>query len=121
LEFSEHPKSGAANQRRHLGWEAFEDAEGQHQVRETYWRTRHTCIQYLRQRLKALIQQKQRVFIGFDFAYGYPSGFAEALNLTDTSVPPGSGHGGFLGDYLSAAEAFTLIHLLQVSLPDSRT
>jgi len=33
------------------------------------------------------VQLKRRVFLGFDFAYGYPAGFAKALGLT-SDLPP---------------------------------
>lgn len=51
-------------------------------VEETYFRTRLNCISYLRNRLLHHTDQRRRVFIGFDFAYGYPVGFATALGLT---------------------------------------
>lgn len=53
---------------------------------ESYWRTRHACVDYLRARLLQHVQAGRRVFIGCDFPYGYPAGFAEALGLS-ASVP----------------------------------
>ncbi len=46
-----------------------------------YFRTRHACYTYLGQRLLQL--RDERVLIGWDFAFGYPKGFAEALRLRD--------------------------------------
>ena len=46
-----------------------------------YFRTRHACTTYLEQRLLAL--RHERVLVGWDFAFGYPKGFAEALELKD--------------------------------------
>lgn len=50
-------------------------------TRDSYWQTRLACRLYLRDRLLHYISQERRIFLGFDFAYGYPSGFAQALNL----------------------------------------
>jgi hypothetical protein len=50
-------------------------------VRDSYWQTRLACRLHLRDRLLHHIGQGRRVFLGFDFAYGYPSGFAQGLNL----------------------------------------
>jgi hypothetical protein len=56
-------------------------------VRESYWNTRFACQMYLRDRLMHHVRLKRRVFIGFDFAYGYPTGFAKALGLNG-NIPP---------------------------------
>jgi hypothetical protein len=50
-------------------------------VRETYWRTRSACSEFLRSRLLDLVAERRRVLISFDFSYGYPAGFAAALGL----------------------------------------
>lgn len=55
--------------------------------RETYWPTRSECISYLKEKLKEHVAQKRRVFLGFDFAYGYPSGYANALGLKGPLKP----------------------------------
>lgn len=55
--------------------------------KESYWRTRHACRDYLRARLLEHIQAGRRVFIGCDFPYGYPVGLAEALGLSE-NIPP---------------------------------
>lgn len=49
---------------------------------ESYWQTRSACAAYVRDRLVHHVQLKRRVFLGCDFAYGYPTGFAKALGLT---------------------------------------
>ena len=48
---------------------------------ETYWRTRRACAGYLRERLVHHAERERRVFIGFDFGYGYPHGLARALGV----------------------------------------
>ena len=50
-------------------------------ISDSYWQTRLACRLYLHDRLLQHISQGRRVFLGFDFAYGYPSGFAKALHL----------------------------------------
>ena len=47
-----------------------------------YERTRHSCIDYVRTRLQHYAAKSMRVFVGFDFAYGYPNGFAAALGFS---------------------------------------
>ncbi len=54
---------------------------------ETYWRTRHACLEHLHARLLYHIQAGRRVFIGCDFPYGYPAGFARALGLHGKAPP----------------------------------
>lgn len=54
---------------------------------ETYWRTRASCVAHLRGRLLHHVNAARRVFIGFDFAYGYPAGFCAGLGLTG-GLPP---------------------------------
>lgn len=56
-------------------------------VEESYWQTRSACAAYVRDRLIHHVQLKRRIFLGFDFAYGYPAGFARALGLT-SDLPP---------------------------------
>ncbi len=55
----------------------------------TYWRTRRACVEHLRQRLLHHTALGRRVCVGFDFAFGYPSGFAVAMGLAAT--PPWRG------------------------------
>lgn len=47
---------------------------------ERYCRSRTECIDYLYNRLIKHIEKERRVLLGFDFPYGYPKGFAYALN-----------------------------------------
>lgn len=54
---------------------------------EAYFRTRMDCWRRLRGRLLRHASRGLRVLIGFDFAYGYPTGFATALGL-DRELPP---------------------------------
>lgn len=54
---------------------------------ETFWRTRFSCRQHLLERLHHHTESGRRVLIGFDFPYGYPSGFATSLRLPDDSPP----------------------------------
>jgi len=67
--------------------EGIADKAGEHVVRETYWRTRHTCIMFLHERLQHHLALGRRVFVGYDFAFGYPAGTVAALGLHDT-LPP---------------------------------
>ncbi len=47
-----------------------------------YFRTREDCYRFVRARLTKLVGQHKRVFVGWDFAFGYPKGLASALRLT---------------------------------------
>ncbi len=54
---------------------------------ETYFQTRTGCVEYLRERLVKHGALERRVLIGFDFAYGYPSGFASAAGIAGVDPP----------------------------------
>src|SRR5258708_3509463 len=54
---------------------------------ETYWRTRQMCITYVRSRLLHHASLGRRVFLGFDFPYGYPTGYAASLGLNGNAPP----------------------------------
>jgi precorrin-8X/cobalt-precorrin-8 methylmutase len=54
---------------------------------ETYWRTRHECAAYLRERLLYHAAAARRVLIGFDFGFCYPAGFTDALGLAGDKPP----------------------------------
>lgn len=43
--------------------------------------TRAEATEILRERLGKAVRADQRVLVGFDFAYGYPRGFADSLGL----------------------------------------
>jgi hypothetical protein len=49
--------------------------------KQTYHRTRHACFTYLLDVLKKHVESGHRVLVGFDFPYGYPSGFSRALAI----------------------------------------
>ena len=57
--------------------------DGQLQVTETYCRTRHRATAILRERIAAELAAGKRVLAGFDFAFGYPQGFARLLTGKD--------------------------------------
>lgn len=42
-------------------------------------RTRHEAIQSIEERMRYAVNSKQRLLVGFDFAFGYPAGFAKAV------------------------------------------
>ena len=46
-----------------------------------YFRTRAQATTFLRERLRREISSRRRTLVGCDFSYGYPAGFARALNL----------------------------------------
>jgi hypothetical protein len=46
--------------------------------------TRHQAVAEINAILRRLARQEQMTLVGFDFPYGYPAGFAQALGLTDT-------------------------------------
>jgi hypothetical protein len=54
---------------------------------EAYFRTRTECQRQLRGRLVRHASRGLRVFLGFDFACGYPTGFASALGLDSELAP----------------------------------
>ena len=46
---------------------------------EIYERTRHTAIENIKKFLRCEVEKERRVLVGFDFAFGYPRGFAELI------------------------------------------
>jgi hypothetical protein len=54
---------------------------------EMFFRTRWECSEHLRSRLDDHTRHGRRVFVGFDFAYGYPAGFADACDLKRAAPP----------------------------------
>jgi hypothetical protein len=52
-----------------------------------YVRTRLECFEQLRGLLLEHVRNGQRVFVGFDFPFGFPSGFAAALGLFGDADP----------------------------------
>ncbi|MBK8027291.1 MAG: hypothetical protein IPK19_39335 [Chloroflexi bacterium] len=57
------------------------------ETHDWYFRTRHACEFFLRERLIQHGAKGRRVFVGFDFAFGYPAGSAAAFGL-DGGAPP---------------------------------
>lgn len=49
-------------------------------MKESYHRTRYSGFKYVEQFLQAQVAKKRRVLVGFDFPYGYPTGFAKHLS-----------------------------------------
>ena len=47
--------------------------------KEIYERRRHTAIENITKFLRCEVDEGRRVLIGFDFAFGYPRGFAESI------------------------------------------
>jgi len=56
-------------------------------ARATYWRTRQSAHAHLERRLRALAAECRRALVGFDFPFGYPSGFAAAAFRQAADVP----------------------------------
>jgi hypothetical protein len=54
---------------------------------ESYFRSRNEACDYLEQILLYLKAKRLRVLLGFDFSYGYSSGFAHCLQLQDANEP----------------------------------
>lgn len=52
---------------------------GKLKVVETYCRTRARAVAHLQERIAHHLKQGKRVFAGFDFAFGFPQGFAKLL------------------------------------------
>lgn len=64
---------------------------------EIYERTRHTAIENIQEFLRHELKNERRVLVGFDFAFGYPMGFAEVITgkpcaLELWSTLSGNGH-----------------------------
>ena len=70
-----------------VGEAASSAGSGTDAPQERYFRTRQACAAYLRERLLLHTAARRRVLLGFDFAYGYPAGYAEALGLPGPAAP----------------------------------
>lgn len=55
--------------------------------KETYFRTRFECVEYLLEVLRNNIIVGFRTFIGYDLDFGFPAGFASAHCLLDGDLP----------------------------------
>jgi hypothetical protein len=68
-------------------WLAHQSAR--HDITATvYARTREECFEKLRSLLAGHAASGDRVFVGFDFPFGFPSGFASALGLMPAAGGP---------------------------------
>lgn len=56
-------------------------------VRATYWRSRLQATRHVERQLHRAVADGLRTLVGFDFPYGYPSGFAGALASDSSSAP----------------------------------
>jgi len=54
---------------------------------ETYHRTRESGVAHVASALEDHVQRGARVLVGFDFPYGYPSGFSANLPRPNTMAP----------------------------------
>lgn len=72
---SNQPKSGKDSI-----WSCVGDAH-RGQLKTANHRTRRAAEAWLLKHLSAAVRAGQRVLVGLDFPYGYPAGFAAALNL----------------------------------------
>lgn len=63
------------------------DNAGHTETRDEYCQTRHECQKHLIERLKEHVAHGRRVFVGFDFAFGYPAGTAAAFGLDGGAAP----------------------------------
>ena len=46
-----------------------------------YFRTRRAALNFIEKLIEKSLVLKERIFIGFDFAFGYPAGFQRVLPL----------------------------------------
>ncbi|WP_157501458.1 hypothetical protein [Lewinella sp. 4G2] len=79
IDWSSRSKPSPAKPAKDAIWVAEGPAEGRTVTK--YFRTRAECQTYVRRRLRYLHKKKHRVLVGWDFAFGYPKGFAKALRL----------------------------------------
>jgi hypothetical protein len=59
---------------------------GSNRQTETYHRSRREAFEFLRERLHRHVRLRRRVLVGFDFALGYPAGWAQALGWSGAEV-----------------------------------
>ncbi|MEM9528239.1 MAG: hypothetical protein AAGA31_16620 [Bacteroidota bacterium] len=79
IDWSSRASPSPAKPSRNAIWLAQASATGK--VSAKYFRTRAACSRYLEKRLRTLAKAKKRVFIGWDFTFGYPKGLAHALKM----------------------------------------
>lgn len=73
------------------------------QQKETYFRTRLECVAYIRDVLTQNVRQHKRTIIGYDFDFGFPYGFVDALNLK-SDMPRWQSIWNLLGDLINDAD-----------------
>ncbi len=81
VDWSARNKPSPAQPARNAIWvaEASATPDSYRGIRVHYFRTRQACCEYLEARLIRL--SGKRVFVGWDFSFGYPKGLAKALKL----------------------------------------
>lgn len=79
VDWSSRAKPSPRKPTRDAIWVAQSPVGGRTTVR--YFRTREACCNYIEKRLLALVRKGKRVFVGWDFCFGYPKGLAKALRL----------------------------------------
>jgi len=63
--------------------ERFTDASrGEILLDPHYFRTRQQAGNYIQQRLRVHVAERRRAFVGFDFSFAFPAGFAASLGYT---------------------------------------
>ena len=62
-------------------WVGIKDLKEKIQT-ESYFRTRYSCINYLRELLIKNVKEKNRTLIGYDLDFGFPSGYVDALDIS---------------------------------------
>ncbi len=77
VDWSSRNKPSPVRPSRNAIWVGEGAANGR--VYTRYFRTRHACIDYVKQKLQRLLQQEMRVLVGWDFCFGYPKGLGKAL------------------------------------------
>ena len=47
-----------------------------------YFRTRRAALNFIEKLIEKSLALKERIFIGFDFAFSYPAGFSKSVTLS---------------------------------------
>lgn len=79
IDWSSRNRPSSARPSKDAIWVGEGSASGR--VTTRYFRTRQACTDYLTRRLERLHKAGKRVFVGWDFVFGYPKGLAKALKL----------------------------------------
>ena len=86
VDWSSSTRPSSARPRRDAIW--IGDLVGGQQTATHYCRTREAATNLLRTLLHDAVAADQRVLVGFDFAFSYPAGLAEAVGLQANGMPP---------------------------------